>query len=254
MNDWPDGYLVTVAYQLVRRLDWERITVADATLARADFTSVFDALRVHGIEPTSDGPDELTYSGTAVKAAVQPLLARLRALVARVRAAGAVAFAAPGDLPERLHCTLDHPREFFGVPDGPLDRVEIINFTDMPEHDLRWLARSRVGECGALRMLKLVSVHLSSFPLDIELGRLTKLVALNLDANKLAALPPEISAARSLEWLSLNENPLTAEGLEPLRALPRLRYLGLIRTAARSELDRVRALVPEQCVIQYVAG
>ncbi len=254
MSYWPDGYLITVAYQLVRRLDWDRITQIESTLTRADFTTVFDDLRAQGIEVASDGDDEITYRDAAAEAAARPRIAHLRSLVARLRTAGAAAFADPGDLPERLHCTLDHPREWFGVPDDRVDRVEIINFTDMPPDDPRWRSRSRVAECSELRMLKLVSVRLDALPLDIDLGRLDKLVALNLDANRLTALPAELAAARSLEWLSLNENPITAESLEPLRALPRLRYLGLIGTKAKADVDRVRAFVPHDCVIQRVAG
>jgi hypothetical protein len=253
MANWPDGYLISVAYQLVRRLEWDRITT-DSTLSLAAFTNVFDRLRALDIEVASDGDDDVTYRDAAAETAARPLLAELRALVSRLRTAGAAAYVDPGDLPERLHCTVEYPREWFGVPDGELERVEILNFTDMPPEDPRWRARSRVADCRELRLLKLVSVRLDVSALDIDLGRLSKLVALNLDANRLTALPSELAAAASLEWLSLNENPITAESLEPLRALPRLRYLGLIRTNAQAGPDRVRAIVPRDCVIQYVAG
>jgi hypothetical protein len=254
MTDWTDGYVVTLAYQLVRRLDWDRLAAIDGKLSRTDFKIVFDGLRSHGIEVFSDGVDELTYRNDAAQAAVPALLAQLRALVARLRTAGAAAFTDPTDMPERLHCTLNQPREWFGVPEDRLDRVQILNFTDMPADDSCWLARSRVAQCSALRLLKLVSVRLDASSLDIELGHLDELLALNLDANRLTALPPEIADARSLEWLSLNQNPITADSLEPLSGLPRLRYLGLVGTEAKAEVDRVRAIVPRECVIQCLPG
>jgi hypothetical protein len=226
-HPWSDGYVVAVAWDALfnYRHSWDRLEEVDATLSVEELDQLLDAVRAAGNEVGPETPPHLRH-GDAVEAQV----ARLFALLERVRRAVKAAFVGAQFLPDQIWGTCRFPRSYLTLPSAalaPAQEVMIIHLGDLTPRSAGWQQRARLVDYPNLEVLKLFSMELGRHPFGIDLPRLARLQYLDLRGNVFDEVPLQALRCASLRYLALSDNPLTA--LPDLSALPRLEYLELPR-------------------------
>jgi Leucine-rich repeat (LRR) protein len=244
---WSDAYVLAVADQLARDFGPSRPDLLEKTPS-LPFTELDELLeRARALGATIEGgmPEETTAPPETA-----PVVAALRPIVDRIRAAGAQHFDPIERYDFYVTCTTAWPLVHMLVPEpgGPdMGKVELLNLGDTPPAHPAWTSRARAIEHPSLRVLYLYGDAIESAT-GIALGRLPALEFLDLGDNRLRTLPPEVLECQALRTLKLTMNPIRT--LPDLSPLVRLRYLEISSTAITPDvLGAVRAQLPECLVV-----
>ena len=244
------GYVVAVADSLVFSLlddEWMRLRTFDSHIRQTSLRSALTALAVLGVHP-SFGDGELP----AVPPNGMPHVAALRELLRRIREIAPHALAGGADTFTRILCTERFPRIYTtAVLDlWPTTPVHVVQASDLAFHPAEWLRVGELARFTGVRSLMMFGSPLGRWPMPLDLSSFTRLRALDLSRSQLRSLPPTLERVASLEALELAENPIAADMLDVLEALPGLRYLGLRGTEVTADdVEVLRAHLPSRCEI-----
>jgi len=243
-----DGDVLAVARQLKFNLGphRDRLQAADATLDFAALRRDLDALTAAGAPDIIDPP-----SHWRAPPQCRETLARLEAAIARIRAAGVVAFQAPEHIAQNVLCSAANPVIYYDL-ERALEASRPANHLNASDVD--WPQRTRIADLSHLRSLRFEHLDVGFDPFAIALDRLGELEVLDLTECGLASVPDEVAGALSLRWISLSLNPVRDVSL--LEGLPRLAFVSAVRTrvpparlaSLRARCRRELRVRPPRCV------
>lgn len=246
MNEWDDAYLVAVADSLAFALSptsWTRLAAYDSGLQRSALTEPLAALAQAGVQ-VSFGDGSLP----GLEGADPIAIGRLREAVRRMRELAPHALGDPPLAVDRFLCTDPWPRIYGSavLEHRPATPVHVVQESDTATDVDRWQRLERLHTLSDLRVLILFGAPGSLGALDLE--KFGALTILDLEGSRLSSLPPSIVRAARLEVLYLGRNSLSIDALGGLRALPRLRYVGLRDSGIDARAaGSLRALLPPGC-------
>jgi hypothetical protein len=253
---WQDNYLTAVAAQLDWWFAsyWHLLEELDSKLSYGCLREILDQVESAGI-PVEVGLINWKFENEQQRILVEPLLEELRKRLARVRSAGQKVFADPWLPSFHLACMSEWPLMQSDLPaegDAMLNQIVLFDFSDFPKHNPEWENRYRIATLSNLEYLAYQGNEINDDTLGIDIDKLPKLRALDLERNSLRELPKEVLACRRLEVLKLYDNPDLGQSLDPemLSQLGPLRLLDLRGTNIPSAtLAKIKKKLPD-CIIE----
>ncbi len=234
------GYVAAVADSLVFALGdaWGRLAAVDAAISRDRVKAELAGLGV-----------EIGFGDGTVPTVPEAAVGGLRDQLRRIRDAAPRALAAGADTFARILCTDPWPRIYTtAVLDWPSTTpVHVVQASDLAYAREQWARVVELEKFKDVRMLVMFGSPLyMAWPWDLAV--FPRLQALDFSSSRLRWLLPDLANAVALEALELADNPLEADSLELLAALPSLRYVGLRGTGLTAAATAsLRARLPAGC-------